>query len=145
MLTSDLETSDLIYIQHIMVGFHIVAITLTFLFISIATLLKQFKPDVYLDLSVAWRHSVALLTMLVFCISVDVSIFYYCHISLEKECMKITVRKFLLIPATSINFILQVIVLIDDVWGFRNIIKNETPVNNFQDPALGLQHHVVCS
>ena len=131
--------------ERILAGFHIVAISVTFLFISIATLLKQFKPDVYLDLSVAWRHSVALLTMLVFCISVDVSIFYYCHISLEKECMKITVRKFLLIPATSINFILQVIVLIDDVWGFRNIIKNETPVTNFQDPALGLQHHVVCS
>ena len=131
--------------ERILAGFHMVAISVTFLFISIATLLKQFKPDVYLDLSVAWRHSVALLTLLVFCISVDVSIFYYCHISLEKECMKITVRKFLLIPATSINFILQVIVLIDDVWGFRNIIKNETPVNNFQDPALGLQHHVVCS
>lgn len=149
MLASGLGYHDT-NIERILVGFHMVAISVTFLLISLATLLKQFKPEVYLDLSVAWMHTVALPTMIIFCISVDASIFYHCHISLENECMKKTVRTFLLIPATSINFILQTIVIIDDLWGFRNIIKlvittNETPVNNFQDPAFGLQNHVVCA
>ena len=133
----------------ILVNFHLVAMIMALLLISLATLLKQFKPEVYLDLSMAWRHYVVLPTMLVFCISVDASIIYHCHNSLENECMR-TTRRLLIIPAACINFILQSIVIIDDVWGFRNMIKlvittNETPVNPFHDPAHGLQNHVVCT
>ena len=147
MLSSGLGYSDT-SIERMLVGFHMAAITVALLLISTATLLKQFKPEVYLDLSAAWSHSVALPTMLVFCIGVDAFIFYHCHISLENECSKITIRRFLLIPATCINSILQSIVIIDDVWGFRNIFKfvlptNETPVNHFQDSAHGLQNHEV--
>ena len=148
MLASGLGYHD--SINRILVGFHLVAVMMALLLISLATLLKQFKPEVYLDLSMAWIHYVALPTMLVFCITVAASIFYHCHNSLENECKKNTGRRFLVIPSTSINFILQSIVIIDDVLGFRNITNfviptNETPVNNFQDPSLGLQHHAVCS
>ena len=133
----------------ILVGIHLLAIMMSLLLISLATLLKQFKPEVYLDLSMAWRHYVALPTMLVVCISVVASVFYHCHNSLENECMKNTGRRFFIIPTTCINFILQSTVIIDDVLGFRNMISlviptNETPVNHFQEPALGLQNHVVC-
>ena len=136
-------------LEHILVGFHMVAMTALFLLISIATLINQFKPKVYLDLSVAWKHSMALPIILLFCIIIDALIVYYCCLSLENECIKIKIRKFVLLPAPCICFILQSIVIIDDIWGFNNIIKyvippNQTPVTNFENPALGLQYHVVC-
>ena len=147
MLASGLGYHDT-NLELILVGFHLVAIMMSLLLISLATLLKQFKPEAYLDLSMAWRHSVALPTMLLFCISVVASVFYHCHNSLENECMKNTGRRFFVIPTTCINFILQSVVIIDDVWGFGNMINlviptNETPVNHFQEPAHGLQNHVV--
>ena len=125
-----------------------VALTATFLLISLATCLKQFKSEVYLDLSVAWRHSVVIPALLLFCIIVDALIFSYCYTSMENECMKITLRRFWLIPTTCVSLILQGIVIIDDVWGLKNIINflipmNETPVNHLQNPTLGLQNHVV--
>ena len=134
----------------LLAGFHLVALTATFLLISLATFLNQFKPNLYLDLSVAWRHSVAIPAMILFCIIVDGIIFLHCYVSQENECMKITVRRFFLIPATCINFILQSIVIIEDVWGLSRIMKyifptNETPVNHLQNPAQGLQNHVVCN
>ena len=149
MLASGLGYHDT-NLELILAGFHLIAIMMSLLLISLATLLKQFKPEVYLDLSMAWRHFVALPTMLVFCISVVASVFYHCHNSLENECMKNTLRRFFVIPTTCINFILQSIVIIDDVWGFRNMINlvipaNETPVTHFQEPAHGLQNHVVCN
>ena len=151
MLTSDMGTSDLIYIQHILVGFHIVAITLTFLFISVATFLNNFQPKVYLDLSVAWRHYVAIPTMLLLCILTQTLIILWvkhCCNPTDHECFKITGRKVFLIPVTCCSFVLQILVIIDDIWGFKNIIKfvipmNETPVNNFENPTHGLHYHVV--
>lgn len=135
--------------EHILVGFQMVASTTTFLLISVATLLNHFKPQVYLDLSIAWRHSVALPIILLFCIIIDALILYHCCTSLENECIKITIRRCLLIPLPCICFILQGIVIIDDIWGLNNIIKyaissNVTSVTNFENPALGLQYHVVC-
>ena len=129
-------------------GFHLVALTATFLLISLATFLNQFKPNLYLDLSVAWRHSVAIPAILLFCIIVDALIFNYCNFSLENECMKLKVRRYFLIPATCISFILQSVVIIDDVYGLSRLMKfmiltNETPLNHLQNPAQGLQNHVV--
>ena len=122
-------------IEHIMVGFHIAAITVTLLLISLATLLNQFKPEFYLELSVVWRHSVAVPTLLLFFILMEVFILYHCSISsMEIECTtKTTIRTFLSIPATCISFIVQCIIIVDDVWGLKNILNlmintNETPV-----------------
>ena len=155
MLKSGLGYQDkdntLGYLQHTLVGFHIVAIALTFLFISIATFLNQFQPKVYLDISVAWRHFVAIPTMLFFCIITQTYIILWvkhCCISSDHECIKITGRKVFLIPVTCFSFVLQVLVIIDDIYGFQNIIKfvipmNETPENNFENPTHGLHHHVV--
>lgn len=137
-------------IEHIMVGFHIAAITVTLLLISLATLLNQFKPEFYLELSVVWRHSVAVPTMLLFFILMEVFILYHCSISsMEIECTKTTIRTFLSIPATCISFIVQCIIIVDDVWGLKNILylminTNETPVNHLQNPAQGIQNQVVC-
>ena len=137
-------------IEHIMVGFHIAAITVTLLLISLATLLNQFKPEFYLELSVVWRHSVAVPTMLLFFILMEVFILYHCSISsMEIECTKTTIRTFLSIPATCISFIVQCIIIVDDVWGLKNILNlmintNETPVNPLQNPAQEIQSQVVC-
>ena len=137
-------------IEHIVVGFHLVVIAVTFLIISLATFLNQFKPEIYLDLSVAWRHSVALPTIGILCIIVEAFILYHCGSSLETECFKITIRRFVLVPIPCLCFILQCIVLIDDVYGLKNVFKfanptNQTPVNPFQNPSQGLQNHVVCN
>ena len=136
--------------EHIVVGFHLVVIAVTFLIISLATFLNQFKPEIYLDLSVAWRHSVALPTIGILCIIVEAFILYHCSSSLENECFKITIRRFVLVPIPCLCFILQCIVLIDDVYGLKNVFKfanptNQTPVNPFQNPSQGLQNHVVCN
>ena len=135
--------------EHILVGFHMGAISATLFLISLATFLKQLKPEVYLELSVAWRHSVALPTMLLFFVTVASLIFYHCHVSLEDECTKITIRRCVLIPSTCISCTLQSIVLIDDVWGIKNITNfvipttNETLVVHLQNPTHCLQNHVV--
>ena len=44
--------------------FVLVAISANLLLISLATVLNHFKPETYLDLSVTWRHSVALPSIL---------------------------------------------------------------------------------
>ena len=136
--------------DHMVVGFSMVAIAVTFLIISLATFLNQFKPEVYLDVSLAWRHSLALPTIGLFCIIVEAFIFYHCSSSLENECLKITIRRFVLVPIPCTSFILQSIVLIDDVYGLKNVFKfvtptNETPVNPFWNPSQELQNHVVCN
>ena len=109
--------------EHVVVGFHMVAITVTFLIISLATFLNQFKPEVYLDLSVAWRHSVALPTIGLFCIIVENFILYHCGYSSENGCFKTAIRRFVLVQIPCLSFILQSVVLIDDVFGFKNVFK----------------------
>ena len=42
----------------------IIAITTSFLLISFSTILNHFKPDMYLDLSLTWRHKIAVPTMI---------------------------------------------------------------------------------
>ena len=56
--------------------FVLVAISAILLLISLATVLNHFKPEIYLDLSVAWRHSVALPCILSGKPSKTVDIFY---------------------------------------------------------------------
>ena len=125
-----------------------VAVLAISLLISLATFLNQFKPEIYLDLSLVWKQCVMLPTIIIFCIFIEALILYHCHNSLENECVKLTIRRFVLFPAPCISLILHTIVIIDDVWGLRNICKfvipmNETPVNNFQNPAQGLSYHGV--
>ncbi len=82
--------------EHILVGFNMVAMVVIYLLISLATFLNQFKPEVYLELSVAWRHWVALPTLLLFCVIIEAFILYHCSSTLENECVKITIRRFVL-------------------------------------------------
>ena len=138
-------------LENILVGFHMVCLAHIFLLISFATFLNQFFPKVYLDFSVAWRHFVALPTILLVSFTTEAFIFNYCCISTDHECTKKTLRRFVVIPATCISFVLQSVVIIDDVWGFRNISKfvipmiplNETPVYPFDNPIQGLHYHGV--
>ena len=95
MITSGLGYQDnpLVYLQLTLVRFHVVAITLTFLLISMATFLNQFQPKVYLDISVAWKHYVSLPAMLLFCIITQTYIILWvkhCCISSDHECIRIT-------------------------------------------------------
>ena len=149
ILTAGLGYYNTTGMDRITALFILVAISATLLLISLATVLNHFRPEIYLDLSVAWRHSIVLPSMLLICGIVFALIFNYCSFSLDKKCMIITVRRFFLIPATCISFILQSIVIIDEIWGLKKTIKfliptNETPVIELQNPALGLQNHVVC-
>ena len=138
--------------EQISVGFMMVGLMVGFLLISLATLLNQFNAEVYLKVSVAWRHSVAIPTIVacILCIFTIINIHSQCCFPLENDFMKASIRRFLIIPGSGVSFLLQIIVIIDDAWGLRRVInlvfpflQSETPVIQFQNPALGLQNHVV--
>ena len=135
--------------EQISVGFMMVGLMVGFLLISIATLLNQFNPEVYLKVSVAWRHSLAIPTIVacILCIFTIIYIHSQCCFPLE-SCMKASIRRFLIIPGSGVSFLLQIIVIIDDIWDLKRVINmffptNETTVIELQNPALGLQNHVV--
>lgn len=128
-------------------GFNMTAITGSFLLVSLATILNHFKPSLYLDISVAWRHWVALPTILVTTILIRVLVFNSCG-SFDDDCDMKRLRTFVLFPSSVITFLLKLIVIIDDFWGWKNILHLNTnaviPINNsLQDPALLLDQHLV--
>ena len=49
----------------------VIAVTVLFLLLSFATILSHFQPDIYLDLSVTWKHKMAVPAIIVFCIIVE--------------------------------------------------------------------------
>ena len=100
----------------------IIAITTSFLLISFATILNHFKPDIYLALSLAWNHKIAVPTMIVFCILLEQFLNLPCSEDFVK-CEVSNVRKFLMIPSTVTSLLGQLIVIIDVFFGWRNIFK----------------------
>lgn len=100
----------------------IIAITTSFLLISFATILNHFKPDMYLDLSLTWRHKIAVPTMIVFCILLEQLLNLPC-IEDFVRCEVSNVRKFFMIPSTVTSLLGQLIVIVDVFFGWRNIFK----------------------
>ena len=141
----------------------LIAITTTFLLLSFATILNHFKPDMYLELSVKWKHKIAVPTMIVFCILVEKLMNVPCPENFLK-CEVANLRRFLMIPATVTSFFGQLIVLGDIGFGWKNIhgalirffrSNSSTPVVRINsermttaaqqpyNPTPVLDHHVV--
>ena len=101
-------------------GVHIIAISSIFLLISFATILNHFKPGLYLDISVSWSHKVAIPLFIVAFILAEQAFYFFCR---EKypDCMVFRIRTFVMIPATLTSFLCQLLVIIDDFWGWRKI------------------------
>ena len=98
------------------------AISTSFLLISFATILNHFKPDLYLDLSLEWKHKIAVPTMIIFCILIEHLLNLPCPEDFVK-CQVSNMRKFFMIPSTVTSFLGQLIVIVDVFFGWRNIFK----------------------
>lgn len=102
-------------------GAHLIAISITFLLISIATILNHFKPNVYLELSIGWNNKLAFPTVLLLFLLLDQVTHMSCQQPREYiECRVALVRTLVMIPSTAASFLCHFIVLVDDVFSFRN-------------------------
>ena len=143
----------------------VIAVTIMFLLLSFATILSHFQPDIYLDLSVAWNHKMAVPTIIGFCIIVEQMMNFPCPENFVK-CEVTNLRRVLMIPATVTSLFGQLIVIVDVSFGWQNIYEalieffrsnSVTPVVDLDpeivastsaqqqpyNPAPGLDHHVV--
>ena len=143
----------------------VIAVTMMFLLLSFATLLSHFKPDMYLELSVTWNHKIAVPTITVFCILVEKLMNHPCPENVVK-CEVTNLRRFLIIPSTVTSLFCQLIVIVDESFGWRNIyralmgffrLNSTTPVVGIDpevlvaaasqqpyNPPPVLDQHVVC-
>ena len=92
---------------------HIVAISVLLQLISLATVINQFKPGLYLDLSLAWRHKVAIPVLLFLFTLTEITFRSSCNLY---KCEVVRTRTLVMIPATLISFLCQIIVMVDDIW-----------------------------
>ena len=102
-------------------GVHIIAISTIFVLISGATILNHFKPDLYLDISVSWRNKVAIPSLIFAFILAEQTLYFSCP---ENFCKIFRVRTLVMIPATLTSFLCQLLVIIDDILGWRNIYRH---------------------
>ena len=148
---------------------HLIAVSVLFLLISCATVLNHFKPGLYLDVSLNWRHKIAIPVMIISFILTEQSFHASCDhwdtIFKVWKCKTFRMRTMVMIPATVTSFLCQLIVVVDDIWGWKNIYNAlrqflrpnmVTQINNgdiempdlsaapgpqLYDPSPGLNHH----
>ena len=99
------------------------ALSLTFLLISFATALSHFQPNLYLEISLGWKNKIAIPVLLLIVIFMENALWFSCAgtkntSKCEVDKLKVTVT----IPATVSSFIGQLVVVVDDFWGWRNIM-----------------------
>ena len=147
-------------------GTFIIAVTFIFLLISVATILNHFKPSLYLDLSLSWRHKIAIPCLLFSSIMTENLANFSCEEKLIK-CEVTRIRTFVMIPGCAGSFLCHLVVIIDDIWRWRNIFDRirsvfspnmVTPFLNadmemtggmpalgqqFSNPTQGLDPHLV--
>ena len=121
MVTIALGYEDQV-VEHAIAGFMMTVVTGSFLLASVATFLNHFKPNLYLDISISWRHCVALPTILFSTILIRVLVNISCSSS-EDDCDIKRLRKFILFPSSVITFLLKLIVIVDDFWGWKKIFQ----------------------
>ena len=147
-----------------------IAVSVLFLLNSFATVLNHFKPGLYLDISLKWRHKIAIPVMVASFIlteqTLDASCGHLDKIFKVWKCKAFRVRTMVMIPATMTSFLCHIIVVVDDIWGWKNINNAVrqflrpnivTPINNgdiemvdlsappgeeLYNPAHSLDHHV---
>ena len=99
---------------------NITALSAIFLLISLATILYHFRPSLYLEISLAWRHWVAVPLMLGSWILTEHLLHSSCEPSENTVTCELTrLRTFILLPATVTSFVCQAVVIIDDICGWR--------------------------
>ena len=101
----------------------VIAIPIIFLLISFATILNHFKPDVYLELSVYWKHTTAIPILGFSFILIEQLSYRSCPEEDFMECQGSKIRNFLMIPASGTSFLSQLIVIIDVICGWKNIYR----------------------
>ena len=114
------QTKHLTFITVEIGGAHIIAVSTIFLLISWATILNHFKPDLYLDISVSWSHKIAIPSLIFAYILAEKALYFSCT---DKFCKIFRVRTFVMIPATLTSFLCQLLVIVDDIWGWRKIYR----------------------
>ena len=104
---------------------HLIAVSVLFLLISCATVLNHFKPGLYLDISLSWRHKIAIPAMIISFILTEQSFHASCDhwdkIDNVLKCEVFRIRTMFVIPATVTSFLCQIIVVVDDIWGWKKI------------------------
>ena len=101
----------------------IIAIPITFVLISFATILNHFKPDAYLKLSLHWKHKIIIPILLFFVILTEQLANHSCPKENFMECQASKIRRFLFIPASVTSFLCQLIVIVDVIFGWTNIYR----------------------
>ena len=103
------------------------ALAITFLLITFASALRNFRPSLYLDISLRWRNKVAMPVLVLIVIFTENMLRLACDGSenisqlqceLDKKSDRIT------IPATVASFLGQAVIVVDDLWGWRKILKD---------------------
>ena len=101
---------------------HIIAVSTIFLLVSWATILNHFKPSLYLDISVSWSHRIAIPLSIFAFILTEQAINFTCPEKFLK-CEVYRIRTIVMIPATLTSFLCQLLVIIDDICGWKGIYK----------------------
>ena len=99
---------------------HIIAVSTIFLLVSWATILNHFKPSLYLDISVSWSHRIAIPLSIFAFILTEQAINFTCPEKFLK-CEVYRIRTIVMIPATLTSFLCQILVIIDDICGWKGI------------------------
>ena len=98
----------------------LIAISTIFLLLSFATILNHFKPDMYLEMSLTWKHKIAVPLIIIFCFLLEKLMNYPCPENFLK-CEVPNLRRFIIIPATVTSLIGQLIVIVDVSFSWRNL------------------------
>ena len=96
------------------------AISTSFLLISFATILNHFKPDLYLEFSLRWKHKIAIPTLLVSFVLTEQLVHYSCPENFI-DCQVFKFRRFIIIPSSIASFVCQLIVIIDIIFPWKHI------------------------
>ena len=120
-----------------------IAVSVLLLLISFATVLNHFKPGVYLEISLKWRHKIFIPVMIINFILTEQALHAPCdHLDeIEKvlKCEALKMKTMVIIPATVSSFLCQIIVVVDDIWGWKHMYNTVrrclrpnivTPINN---------------
>ena len=138
----------------------VIAVSAIFLLISWATILNHFKPSLYLDISISWNHKIAIPLSIFAFILTEQAVNFSCP---EKflQCEVFRLRTMVLIPATLTSFICQLLVIVDDIWGWtkiyrrlrslarQNLVSPASPNNRYLEqqphyvPVQGQEQHLV--
>ena len=102
---------------------YFIAISVLFLLISLATVINHFKPGLYLTLSLGWRHKVAIPVLLFLFTLAEIIFRSSCDLYKVYKCEVVRTRTLVMIPATLISFLCQIVVMVDDIWSWKSIYQ----------------------